>query len=126
MIPSDKLIGILQRLLDKSRSNQVNWQPGTEGGQFSAFFVKLPRTTIRVSSYSPETEPDYYCVLIENERGDVVGSYTAYENDDEWILLHDLYSEAERYVTGWDHVLHDLELEISKEGPIGLPAGQRG
>jgi hypothetical protein len=126
MIPQDKIREIVKRLLEKSRSNQVNWQrePSrkmNDGTTIEELVVRFPESSIAVRYWSPPTEPDYISIHVLNKGGVKVETIYYGDNDEDWPLASDLFREAERFVLGWDKVLTDIESAIGREGPIGLP-----
>src|SRR4051812_15925569 len=123
MIADEKIIPIIRQLLAKSRSNEVHWEEHLgEEGDPAGFHVKFPRSSIVVDFITPETEQDYIEIRIYKDANILIKRISFYDDDPEWQTAFDLYGEAERYVTGWDKVLSDLENSVNKEGKIGLPS----
>lgn len=128
MIPSDKIKGLLQQLLARSRADEVRWNKEKSvygyGAHQTWYQLRFPNSLIRIGYVSPETEPDYYEIRVESADGhQVLGTVTAFADEDgsEWYtLLEAAFDEAERHVTGWDRALAELEDAISSSGPIGL------
>src|SRR5437870_741237 len=56
MIPEKKFIEIAKGLLEKTRKSEVAWTP--EANQPSAFYVALPKSTVRLCFLSPSADLD--------------------------------------------------------------------
>lgn len=117
MIPDSKLKDILEALLNRSRRNQVNWQPREKG----TYSVRFPDSELILRYRSPPTEPDYLEVLVVTMRGSVAAEQGIGETHSLWPLVQEVYAEAERCVTGWDKVLSGIETALRAEGTVGLP-----
>ena len=116
MIPQEKVRQIIQRLLERSRLNEVAWQ-GTRNG----YVVRFPRSWLGVDYGSPDTEPDFVSIEIGRSDRESIGYWRFSENEDGWNEARELYWEAERAVVGWDRVLSDVEAALNEQGKIGLP-----
>lgn len=124
MIPVTKMREIAEALLKKSRADQVNWQLAKSAFATilnRSYVIKLPQSSVEIEYFSPKSEPDSVRISIRNNSGNVVGSLTAEEGDEDWDRLRDLHSEAERRVTGWDEALSDIEKSIKADVAVGLP-----
>lgn len=116
MIPDEKILSICERLLAKSRANRVNWLRSGE----NRYGVRLPSGGVDVGFYSPQAEPDEVFVSVTNPEGQVVGSWSISQDDDErWSTFFALYRDAERCVTGWDKVLNGIEAALGTDETIG-------
>jgi hypothetical protein len=120
MITDDDLRAIALKLLTRSRLREVEWKMDYEamaGGDFLE--VHLPKSIIRLMFRSPRTEPDFVLLQLCNEKGNWVAQLKAEEGDEDWKLLRELYDQANRYVTGWDEVLGDVQQALQQPGKIG-------
>ena len=120
----DKMSGILRRLLERTRADEVNWQQVRHPEWGSVFLVRFPRSNLYLNYFSPPAEPDEINAIVTRTDGTVVRSWKASEGDDDWNLASSLYSEAERVVTGWDQVLTEIETAVSGTGKVGLPPAE--
>jgi len=129
MIADEKIISIAKRLLEKSRSNEVNWQQAYLVGGLptfrvtrhpDGFYVGFAESKVGIRRLSPQTEPDFIEISIYRSDNTLVKSLWVQEDCPHWPIASGLYDEAERFVTGWDKVLSDLEDSLRREGKIGL------
>ena len=114
---------IAAKLLEKSRSNQVNWIESAERGErFYTYFVVLRGSRLELSFRSPSTEPDVYLLRIFN--GDrPIAVWSVEEGDADFDLLQALDADALRCVTGSDRVLDEIESLLDQpDAVIGKPA----
>lgn len=126
MISDTKAIEILERLLKKSRANQVNWQRGASWhlanlSDAHSFVVVLPESSIEISFQSPETDPDCFVVSFKNKAGVTVKTIVLDEDSKFWGLAQSLFDEGGRIAVGWDRVLDDIETAVSSHERIGIP-----
>jgi hypothetical protein len=126
MIKDDKLRQIAKDLLAKSKTEKVKWekvQPQEMGlepwSDAQAFKVSLPQSSIVLRYVSPQSEPDYFLLSLRNSQGETVVKWTVEEGAEDWQLVGDLYSEANRLVTGWDKVLADVEKYLHGLDKVG-------
>ncbi len=115
-IPEERVLGIAESLLQKSRNNEVEWsQEGTND-----YVVDLAGFRVLITFFSPETEPDSFHFLILDKAGRTVGRVEEYAGQaNDGGTLRSLYYEAGRYVTKWDSVLAQIEQELNKSGKVG-------
>jgi hypothetical protein len=120
MIADEKLRKIATSLWERSQANEVEWKRHYNSRTGVDYLeVRFPKSTIRVLSVSPTTEPDFVTMQVCNEEGTLISQLKAEEDGDDWELLSGLYSEALRYATKWDEVLSDVEKAIATPGKIG-------
>ncbi len=125
MTPKQKIIEILQRLLERSQAGEVNWIADDFEPQ-RIYYLHFPSSCLVLTYRSPRTEPDGIEVAIKkndpSEEEVTVTSLYVEEGDEDWELVHDLYREAERRVTKWDQVLSGIESAMRTPGTVGLPS----
>ncbi len=135
MIPAQALLTIAQRLLEKSKANEVEWLEDS-GTHFvsvtglltgrhgldlpEAVRVVLPESQVYLGYFSPKSNADYIQLDLCTKDGRPVSSWTIADGDEHWEMMYDLFSEATRAVTGWDVVLKDIETAVGLPGRIGL------
>jgi len=121
MIEVDKIKEIGERLLEKSKSGNVNWKRGDNfTDDYQTFAVEESSLRIMLSFASPRAADDYFNFRI-HYRNNCIGSITATENELPalWLLLHSLHEDARRVVTGWDVGLAELEKALDEDRPLG-------
>jgi len=123
MISDEQARKIVERLLERTRAQQVNWRPDedqAEDGEVTGFYVLFPKSSITVSFNSPVAEPDTIDIAFRNDSDYIVKRWVVEEGDPDWSLVRSLYDEAGSCVLGWDGVLSDIENAIDTGGKIGL------
>jgi hypothetical protein len=92
-----------------------------------SYVVILTQARIVVRYVVPRVEADFVDLQLQNSDGLIVDSWTIEEPvydsehqppeqvdlDGYWRLLHNLYVEVHRYVTGWDKVVNDVEKALA-------------
>jgi hypothetical protein len=136
MIPKEMLRQIAEQLLEKSRANEVAWKREADTtptlgipmvpvvrARFLPepfeYVLHLPNSQVRLKYNSRSTAPDNVVMRLCHSDGSEVGQFSAEENEDDWKLLADLYTEAHRSVTGWDQVVNDISRAVRENGLIG-------
>lgn len=120
MIPDNSLLDIAQKLLAKSRSGKVLWHRTPNAK--SSYSVDFPGSQLVIESVRPIAEPDYIRMSVVGPDFQELGYLVADEADERqslWHLLCEIHAEAERRVTGWDKVLHEIEVQLDDQGLIG-------
>jgi hypothetical protein len=111
---------IAEKLLAKTRANQVNWTDhDTEN---TGCRLLLPHSSLEVVFHSPPAEPDRVTITVNRLEDDgewPLAEFTASEGDEDWELYFSLYEAASRVVYRWDEVLDDLRSAVNASGPIG-------
>lgn len=104
----------------------MKWVQGI--GPESNYSLTLPESRVILTYHRPRVEPDFITLEVLGSSGISAGVLAADEPDDQdpepnpdWPLLRSLYTEAHRFVTGWDRTLGDVEKALAGSGPIGLP-----
>lgn len=80
-----------------------------------------------LSFHSPDADPDYYRLELQNADRVTVGAWEVEDSravgnpiaDADWRLVSDLYTEAYRIGSGWDTVLNDVQAALRSPGSIG-------
>ena len=128
----EQLRSIAERLLEKSRANEVNWvkestsvsielASGPKGSSLERVSVRFPQSAFHLIYGKPATDSDFIKAVITRDDGREAGELQASEDDTEdWRLLSALWMEAQRCLVRWDEVLVDVERNLSKPGKIGL------
>lgn len=117
MIPNESLVEIARKLLEKSRAGKVLWRKTP--GDNNSYFVAFPGSQLVVSFVCPTAEPDFVRLCVVGSDKQWLGFLDAEEDSPHWSLFRGIYEEAERRVTGWDKVLHEIELQLDDQGFIG-------
>ena len=120
MIPKDALREIMEKLLKQSRAGKVRWE--REFGETLA--VRFPQSTLMISFYSPESEPDLYNIVVKSIEGESVAHLDITKSSEMWPVAQELYNEAQRCVTGRYKVLRDMVKTLDSGRPIGQPIPQ--
>jgi hypothetical protein len=117
----DRFRGILRRLLERSRKDQVRWhrKPDDEGRTFEVWFPDQGMT-IAVTFVSPPTAPDWTCAeqIVNNETVATIDAEEG-DNSEDFGLLSEIWHDAHRRVHGWDQALDKLENALQSEGTVG-------
>jgi len=119
MISQEKLRQLVERLLTKSRANQVNWRPENGFGKTTSFVLELPRSRVVVEYVSPTTQADLIRVRVANKDGNAVAEWSADEDAADWPLAQSLFTEANRVVLHGDEILKEVETAIESMDVIG-------
>jgi hypothetical protein len=131
MFSDEKALRILDRLLEKTRADQVNWRPPTmlesdDWRDATSFVLRLPESSVFVEFESPPAESDRFVIEFYNKNDIIVKKLIIDEDHPSWGLAQSLYGEAGRVAVGWDQVLVDIEKAVGSPGQIGLPSEYRG
>jgi len=144
MLTKSEFRDVLQRLLEKSRKDQVQWQPipglfvrtHFNSAALSTTFAESDAQThmkyqvefedgsrIYVESDSPDAAPDWASaeLIVGNRR--VIGMQA--EDGDQtgdFELLNSLVLEAGRHVEGWDKALQKIVRRLNSDEPVGTAA----
>ena len=104
MVPDEKFVEILKRLLTKSEANQVKWFETRVG-----FAVRLPgNCEISVRYSSQQSDPDW--AGAELKIGDrLVSQLLEEDSGKNFGLLERLFKDAERSCWGWDKAIKTIE-----------------
>jgi hypothetical protein len=102
---SEKFRALLEKLLERSRENKVEWVARAN----EVYVADFPASAVTIRLVKPETEPDYYLAELLNDRGKTVANMTAMEAEFDAVLLAALYDEAFRLTSGWDKAIEDAE-----------------
>jgi len=115
MLPKEDFKTILERLVDKSRANQVRWQHALS----NTFQVPFPGgATLSVSAGTPEDEPDWAGAFIR--IGDeLIARFTANDGDDDYPFLRSVYDEAYRRFVGVDEAIKRMKMSLNSDDTIG-------
>lgn len=124
MIPEEAFRLVLKGLTEKSKKNQVNWQCGDSSRVSRNFFVQLPNSKIDIGFFTPQSDPDWCGAWLENGEGQALARLVANDGEAAFPLLKALYDEAERSVTRWDSVLHEVQTELDSDRIIGSPSSE--
>jgi hypothetical protein len=113
MIPESKFLEIAKGLLEKTRQRKARWeeQPGDQG----AFVLRLRNASIRIKLFSPPTEMDSISLMLLNEEGKEVGSWTVQDGEQHWGVISELYHEVITNLRGRDKVLEEVEAFLNSE-----------
>lgn len=122
MISESQFVGILDRLLARSRDNQVVWLANGYGGE--SYTVHFKSSSIVVGLASPSHEPDYYFAELQGSDDQVIASLRANREAGDYEptnrdLLQDLYFDAKRCVYGWDKILQEIESALNSKETVG-------
>lgn len=125
MITAQQFKEMLERLLEKSRANRVNWRRREQFGGVRFYVEVDPRIEISVVFGSPSSSPDFATAkLFVNGKAvaEISGEDTGMPDDFDFQLARNLYLDAQRSYYGWDDALQKLNEALQSEGPIGIPA----
>jgi hypothetical protein len=123
MQPDERLFTILEKLLEKSRSNQVLWQ---ETDVADEFVVSFEGARLSLKYQRPSTELDFILVrLVAAERKEL-WRLVIEEGAKGWPVALQLFQEAKRSAFKVDGLLEVIEREISGSNKVGTsPSPQR-
>ena len=111
---------LFTQLLERSRSNEVNWiNAGEQGNDWTEFHVLLPSSKLEIGYKSPSAAEDQVAVWLRNADGTIIFSQIMTDSNPDFGLVKSLYDDAERRLTRADEVLNDLVTQLSKAGTIG-------
>lgn len=125
MITAQQFKEMLEKLLEKSRANRVNWRKGEHAGAVRFYVEVDPAIEISVVFNSPTSSPDFAMAkLFVNGKcaAEISGEDTGMQDDSDFQLARNLFLDAQRSYYGWDDALQKLNEALQSEGPIGIPA----
>ncbi len=116
MMNLERLKRLLERLLEKSRKNEVRWNANIDGS-FSVLFPSKGSILINAgaSNLSPEWASAY---LVTSMNRQVLG-LTAEHTDPDYPLLISLYEDAQRSFEDWDSSFAEIEEMLADDGVVG-------
>jgi hypothetical protein len=120
MTPNEQFVKTLEKLLERTKKNEVNWQRAGEN-TFKVLFQFAPDTSIFVASLSPKAAPDFCTAMLF--AGDKIAISIDAEDGtdtDMFNLLHELWTQAERSVVKWDQSLDVVNKALDSEQVVGL------
>lgn len=99
----------------------------------TSYAVVLPQSRIILTYSIPRADSDFVTLQLQNADGVAVDSWVMSEPnfdpehegieevdpEGDWRLLHGLFLEVHRHITGWDKVVNDVEKALTINGPIG-------
>lgn len=115
MIPNEYL-RILSLLYDKTISNKVSWQKGTNNYSFITGFTNF---SIAISEYDDQYNNEReYGISIYNQEGDIIDHYTVPEQDNKFAFVQNLFNESRRNALKINDAINEImnELENDKQG----------
>ena len=124
MIPEDRLKPILEELLARSRQDKVRWapqrtlNPETLAGEWG-YFVDIGGIRLSVSRNSSQAAPEYISVRLGDSKARELHSDLVFIGDDRFAFYEDLFTEADRHVTGWDKALGSIMETLDSEEVVG-------
>ncbi|MBT4866858.1 MAG: hypothetical protein HON53_17275 [Planctomycetaceae bacterium] len=119
MTPDEQFVSTLEKLLERSKKNEVNWQRGSQS-VFLVSFQGSPITHISIAFGSPEAAPDWFeaALYVGNE---IAMALRVEEGGDteQFDLLYELWKNAERSVVKWDQSLNVVNKALDSEEMVG-------
>lgn len=119
MIPTEQLMDILRRLLERTKKGEVNWQEESRDG--TKYIVDFGRAQLSLTFVSPPTEPDFITVGLRDPGGRTLAA-----KDFEWSeadlnakIVFGLLYEAQRKVTKWDEIVQDIKAKLASDSKVG-------
>ena len=113
MIPDSKFREIAKGLFEKSKQGKVEWKK--DASPNDAFRFQSPQFSFFLNYVRPRVERDYIELVLQGPRGEEVGKWRVFEDDENGQLASELYSEVSRKVIGWDKVLQEVEKFIGSK-----------
>ena len=128
MTINPKIHQFLEQLLEQSKANKVDWNLThkqdvllEEKCYQANFFNKTKVELIRSSSNS---FLDYVKATLTHEDRPAYEIVIEDESQTEFALLTTLYQEAERYVTGWDQAIEEIERTFAADHEVSFTVKQ--
>jgi len=119
MIPVERLRFVVDRLLEKSKKDEVLWfDAGTEYG-VNEYKIIFDGASLGIGYFAPDTEPDSITLWVYNASKELVTRWMVSDGEPDWASVRELYLEAQRSVTKWDKTLGSIEKALESEGPVG-------
>src|SRR5208282_5360441 len=97
-----------------------HWQEKVIRGGEISHFVQFPNAEFRLEYYQSNTEADTIVATLRRSDGVEVARIHAAQDGPEkdWATFYDLYNESNRYITGWDKVIAEIDAELKQQGKI--------
>ena len=123
MPPDDRLLKIVDRLLELTRSGRLRWQPparpkdAPDDWQPRSFATRLPKASVLIESEDPSGRYPYLLRVQDTvgqevarlETGQDAERFLGDREADPWeASVHDLYAEAKRSAVNPEVVLDSL------------------
>ena len=118
MIPDSKMLDLARKLIKKTRDNQAQWNKLRHEDSVRSCTIDVNGITVESEFVIPVAEPDAYGIKVF-QNGELAGRLFAEDETENWLVLKQLFEEAERVVTGWDHALIVLETALDGKGIVG-------
>ena len=122
MVSNETFRELLQRVLAKSKANEVHWDQLDK----SNYRLTLPgNSVLAIGHESPQSAPNYYCafLLVEQQLvARLVEEEGNTKDPNTSSLLEELYGECFRVVTGYDKAIEAIEDALKSALPIGEPS----
>jgi len=117
MIPADRFIELLNRLLEKSKGDGVHWVRVNR----DTSCVILSGSYFSLTYASPSTASDFIQVSLHqlDPPRTALAILEAEPAGENWDLMLGLYSEATRHLLKWDDVIAELEESFDSDEIIG-------
>ena len=125
ILPDARVRSMLEKLLKKSQSNEVNWheipRQSASREQREACGVDLRDYAIKLEFFIPPAEPDYFKISITGGGKPIIEWTMADDGnaDEEFNLAQSLFLDAKRTVQGWDDIIEEINAILDREGPVG-------
>ncbi|MEX1017492.1 MAG: hypothetical protein WDZ31_12185 [Phycisphaeraceae bacterium] len=116
---------IVNKLIQKTKSGNVNWREAADAGQF---FVPIGDVTISLDRSSRKTRSAQRLVTAKtvifrvlNSEASLVDSFTvsSVSDEEDFDRMNLLYEGAKRRARRVDEVIESIDNELDSEGEIG-------
>ena len=115
---SDDYISLVQRLIGRTKSGDVNWKLTANENEFMVYFKKFSLSVRR--SYDHQEDMEYTSISLRNDSGEEIDQYWISTKDPQWNIVNDLYDGARRKALQIDDALHIIMEELDSDGSVGL------
>ncbi|MBS7563579.1 hypothetical protein KHS38_04095 [Mucilaginibacter sp. Bleaf8] len=114
---SEKYIGLIKKLFEKTKSKAAIWQKSSTQGQFQ---LQLSSGIVTVSKYDGDynNNPAVF-ISIYNASGDRIDTLNVESDDHEFVLANELYSMVRRSYYKVDETIDGFFDELNSDKVIG-------
>lgn len=115
---SDDYISLVQRLLDRTKSGDVNWKLTANENEFMIYFKKFSLSVRH--TYDQHEDMEYTSITLRDDSGEEIDQFWIDTTDPHWNIVNDLYAVARRRALHIDDALHIIMKELDSDGSVGL------
>lgn len=115
---ADEYVSLVGKLLDRTKSGEVNWKSTANENEFMVYFKKFSLSVS--SSYDNHSQEEQYVISLRNESGAEIDRFWLEPHEEQWKTASELYIGARRKALKIDDALSLIMSELESDGSVGL------